>query len=550
MPNGLLFLEWALMDNSNKHIMEFERETVLPLIVPSEDDLRKDIRLKTGIFFSDRKILPPVSYAQLEGYADVLILENGWERNYKAFVMVCGGNAVWKPVVGSIPFERRMLLLPMCLRDSKLCTGVEDELGLLCSECGNCNICCFLKEAEDLGYITIVAEGTTIATRLVESGKVDAVVGVGCMEVLRKMFSSVTKYSIPAVGIPLVTCGCKDTTADAQWVSEEIRYIDKKSDFRLLNITNLKEKTSALFTEARIEAILRHSDSTTGRMVKEMLMAGGKRIRPLLTVLAYEAFDSDPDQELLAHLAMSVECFHKASLIHDDIEDNDSFRYGKETIHTRYGIPVAINLGDLLIGEGYRLLAESGLTAERTALCLRAVSQGHRAMSVGQGEELIARREERILSVEEIIEVFRNKTSAAFKVSLQVGAMASGADEETLRLLELFSDYIGIAYQIKDDLEDFRVANGFSSFDDQSILVSMLAGQAGTEDLITVNEAIKNKRMKDLQVLAGKYRIREQITEMLAGYLERTSKCAGDIPNLRMKLALNEIVGKTFGDYV
>ena len=550
MQNELHFLEWELMDNINQAIKEVEQEAVMPLVVPLDTDRREEIRKKVKKFFSDRKIMPPVSYGQLAVYADMLITDNNWDESHKAFVMVCGGNEIWRPIVGSIPFERRMLLLPMCLRNSKLCTGVEDELGLLCSECGNCNICCFLREAEDLGYITIVAEGTTIATRLVESGKVDAVVGVGCMDVLRKMFSSVTKYSIPAIGIPLVTCGCKDTKADALWVSEEINYIDRNSDFKLLNINNLKEKTSALFTGARIDSMIGLAGSVTGKIVREMLMAGGKRIRPLLTVLSYEAFDSDPDQDILAHLAMSVECFHKGSLVHDDIEDNDSFRYGKETIHTRYGIPVAINLGDLLIGEGYRLLAESGLSYDRTGECFKAVAQGHRAMSIGQGEELMARRDGRILNMDEIIEVFRNKTSAAFKVSLQVGAIASGADKKTLELLEQFSDLIGIAYQMKDDLEDFTVANGFSSFDDQSVLISLLAGQAGASDLSVITGALKNKSMKELHPMAEKYHIREQITTMLAEYLEKTYSCVEDISNLKLKLALNEIVGKTFGDYV
>lgn len=538
------------MDDTNQHIKEVEQEAVMPLVVPLVHEQREEIRRKVHQFFTEKKIMPPVSYDQLAVYADMLIAENNWDESHKAFVMVCGGNEIWRPIVGSIQFERRMLLLPMCLRNSKLCTGVEDELGLLCSECGNCNICGFLKEAEDLGYITIVAEGTTIATRLVESGKVDAVVGVGCMDVLRKMFSSVTKYSIPAIGIPLVTCGCKDTKADALWVSEEINYIERNSDFKLLNINNLKEKTSALFTETRIDGMTRFAGSATGKIVREMLMAGGKRIRPLLTVLAYEAFNSNPDQDMLAHLAMSVECFHKASLVHDDIEDNDSFRYGKETIHTRYGIPVAINLGDLLMGEGYRLLSESGLSHGPMGECFKAVAQGHRAMSVGQGEELMARRDGRILTMDEIIEVFRNKTSAAFKVALQVGAIAAGSDKKTLDLLEQFSDLIGVAYQMKDDLEDFTVTNGFSSFDDQSVLISLLAGQAGVSDLSIIAGALKNKSMKELHPVAEKYNIRAQITTMLAGYLDRTYKCVEEISNLRLKLALNEIVGKTFSEYV
>jgi geranylgeranyl pyrophosphate synthase len=135
-------------------------------------------------------------------------------------------------------------------------------------------------------------------------------------------------------------------------------------------------------------------------------------------------------------------------------------------------------------------------------------------------------------------------------VSLQVGAIASGADKKTLELLEQFSDLIGIAYQMKDDLEDFTVANGFSSFDDQSVLISLLAGQAGASDLSVITGALKNKSMKELHPMAEKYHIREQITTMLAEYLEKTYSCVEDISNLKLKLALNEIVGKTFGDYV
>ena len=62
--------------------------------------------------------------------------------------------------------------------------------------------------------------------------------------------------------------------------------------------------------------------------------------------------------EDLRKVAVAVECFHKASLIHDDIEDNDALRYGEKTLHEEHGVAVALNVGDLLIGEGYRLLAE------------------------------------------------------------------------------------------------------------------------------------------------------------------------------------------------
>jgi geranylgeranyl diphosphate synthase, type II len=535
------------MDDQSKNIMN---NTAFSLEVPLDRKLRDNIRRKVDHYFSLNKLSPPVSYHKLAELSDGLIESNSWDKSYKAFIMVCSGNAVWRSVVGSIAYNRRMLLLPQCLKNSHMCRAGQDELGLLCSECGNCNISGFLREAETLGYITVVTEGTTIASRLIESGNVDAVVGVGCMEVLQKMFSAVRKYSVPAIGVPLLTCGCLDTTADAEWIKEEIRHIEQNSGFRILNINNLRERTNSLFTESQIDELLGLTQSPTDRIIKEMLLAGGKRIRPLLTVLAYEAFSKEPDENILKHLAMSIECFHKASLIHDDIEDNDSFRYGKETIHARYGIPVAINLGDLLTGEGYRLLAECNLAPEVTKECLKVVARGHKALSVGQGSELMARFENEIMSVEDILTVFRNKTSAAFKVSLQLGAIAAGADEKTLGQLDQFSNFIGLAYQLKDDLEDFGTQDEMSPSRNQSVLISMLADKASEADRQTLADVLLSKDTEGMQMLVEKYSIRELTNDLLKDHLNKTELCLEKFQNIRLKLALNEIVGKTFGDYI
>jgi geranylgeranyl diphosphate synthase, type II len=522
----------------------------LLLRVPADKQLREDIRQKVEHYFVINMIAPPVSYERLSSLAEALISDHGWDSSYKAFVMVCSGNAVWRSVVGSIPYDRRMLLLPQCLKNSQLCKGSYDELGLLCSECGNCNISGFLREAEDLGYITIVSEGTTVASRLVESGSVDAIVGVGCMEVLQKMFTAVRKYTVPAIGIPLLSCGCIDTKADAEWIREEMRWIDLRSGFRLLNLNNLKTRTDSLFIETQIDSILGLTDSATDKIVKEVMLAGGKRIRPLLTVLAYEAFSSHPDLVELNHLALSVECFHKASLIHDDIEDNDLSRYGKETIHARYGIPVALNIGDLLLGEGYRLIADCNLTPEITRDLLKAISKGHKALSLGQGAELLAQHGNKILTMNEILYIFQNKTSAAFRVSLMIGAIAAGADKNALAQLDHFSHLIGIAYQMKDDLEDFMPGSNSSAVQVQSALMAMLAEKAGADDFESLKEAVTCNNAEFVQNLVDKYSVREELTLLLKDYLHQTEICLGNIQNIRLKLALNEIVGKTFRDFI
>ena len=534
------------MDDLNSHIIADEP---LLLEVPFDNDLRDEIRREVDLFFAVNNIVPPVSYDKLSELADVLIGEHHWNRNYKAFIMVCSGNAVWRSVVGTIPFNRRMLLLPQCLRNSQTCKAGQDELGLLCIECGGCSIPSLLNEAENLGYITIVSEGTTVATRLVESGNVDAIIGVGCMAVLQKMFAAVTKYSVPAIGVPLLSCGCIDTTADSKWINQELYHLDNKSGFKLLNINNLTDKTSSLFTESKIDTILGLGSSATDGVVREIMTAGGKRIRPLLTVLAYESFSQNPDQDLLQHLAMSVECFHKASLVHDDIEDNDMSRYGKETIHYRYGIPVATNIGDLLIGEGYRLLSLAKLDPRVALECIKIVSEGHKAMSVGQGTELMARNSGEILSLNDVLKVFENKTAAAFKVSLLVGAIAGGAENEALGLLDQFSNLVGVAYQLKDDLEDFTNEDHSDSFQTHSALISLLSEKADDGDKSKLAAALLNKDAEGLYALVGKYSIREQSTSMLKEMLTKIDSCLDKIQNLRLKLALNEIVGKTFRDY-
>ncbi len=134
----------------------------LSLIVPFDKEIRLDIRTKTEAFFGVNDVMPPVFYDALTGYANRLIESNQWDASYRAFVMVCCGNAIWRKVVGAVPYNRRILLLPQCLRSSTSCQAVQDDMGLLCSECGNCNLSGFLREAENLGYVALVTEGTTI----------------------------------------------------------------------------------------------------------------------------------------------------------------------------------------------------------------------------------------------------------------------------------------------------------------------------------------------------------------------------------------------------
>ncbi len=527
-----------------------EFHSIFTLDVPTEKSKRNQIRAAIETYFLNNVVIPPVTHDGLFRFASLLIAAEKWEERYRAFIMVCCGNAIWRSVVGAIPFNRRIFLLPQCLRNTTHCQAQQDELGLLCSECGNCSISGFLREAENLGYVALVTEGTTITTRLIESGKVDAVIGVGCMEVLQKMFNSVSKYSIPSIGIPLTSCGCADTTADSDWIKQEIYNFKEDPSIRLLNLNYLKNKSSSIFGEEQLIRMLGITRSRTEAIAFESLLSGGQRLRPFLTVLAYEAFVDEPDPAVLNMLALSVECFHKASLIHDDIEDNDDMRYGVDTLHTHHGIAVAINVGDYLIGEGYRLISESSLSSEMIREGIKIVARGHRSLTIGQGAELISIHSKEILSLEAMLELFENKTAAAFKVSLLLGATVGGASPETLEFLSHFSHSIGIGYQIKDDLSDYLGSKGDIAVRKFSVLLSVLKEKIPENEMNTLLNAYKNDDYQALYDLIERFQVQEATTAILTSKINEAKSCLEHISNLGLKLALYEILGKIFKEYI
>ena len=518
----------------------------LKLIVPRQDEIRRGIKNVVDEFFSSQAIVPPVSYTRLAEYASQLTHENSWGTDYFAFALVCCGNAIWRPVVEAIPFERRMLLLPECLKNSTNCKAETDALGLLCTSCGACSISEILSHAEELGYITMVTEGTTVATRLIESGKVDAIIGVGCMESLQKIFESITKYAVPGLGIPLLSNGCIDTVTDVEWLKKEISGYKHSNDFKLLNLTQLKMQVEALFTDENIKKITQQGNSKTEKIAREVLMASGQHWRPFLTTLVYESLCPEPQEEIAYSLGLSVECFHKASLIHDDIEDGDAERNGSDSLHKKYGIALALNIGDLLIGEGYKILAHSNLSPDLIASCSKIAADGHVALTLGQGEELWCRENSMVLPMNETLELFKNKTSAAFNVSLLMGAVAANADARLLDILDEFGNNLGVAYQIKDDLSDFKGNKGDICAGNLSILVSILFESIPMENRYSVQALLNDNKSQEVFALMDTHDIELKTTQLLEDYIQKAYNCLDKIETVGLKLALYEIMGKIF----
>ncbi len=518
------------------------------LVVPSEKQIRDGIRQKVNTYFTSHGILPPVSYERLYELAGAILNTYGWNPKYLAFVMVCCGNSIWRRVVGAIPYNRRVLLLPQCLKSSMYCKAGYDQFGLLCENCGRCTISQFIDEAEKLGYLVLVTEGTTVASQLIESGKIDAVIGVGCMEVLQKMYESVTRFAIPGIGIPLLTCGCKDTAVDAEWVREELHNRVKGNPVHLLNLNHIISSTTSIFEENHLRGILGYNGNETEAIALKALLLGGHRFRPFLVALAYNAFCEHPLAEIRDRLAVSVECFHKASLIHDDIEDNDPTRYGKETIHAEHGIPIAINIGDFLIGEGYRLIAEAKLPPDIIGESLKIVAFGHRTLAIGQGNELCSSYCHRIIPPQEMLSVFGQKTAAAFRVSLLLGATAGRADSHSLQVLDRYSHNVGVAYQVMDDIKDYAGTNNDIRHGRFSIILSLLS-QKLDDDGSSISNPSKSTNFDALLELVEQHGVIQEAETLLRKYIEQAKHDLSELNNLGLKIALHEILGKIFGDY-
>ena len=253
--------------------------------------------------------------------------------------------------------------------------------------------------------------------------------------------------------------------------------------------------------------------AATEHIAYDFLARGGKHSRPFITLAAYDAIsggactESHAEDALAAipdsvrRAAMCIETFHKASLVHDDIEDDDGFRYGQPTVHRRFGLPTAINVGDYLIGLGYRLLSRSDdnddVPPAARVDVLDSLAAAHLRLSEGQGAELLWRdAKQRRLKPLDALKVYALKTSPAFEAALYSGIRLAGDAKGYRDAIRSFSRNLGVAFQILNDLGDFtendsnKVVDGGDLIGGRPTILWALALEAlddnGQEELLSL----------------------------------------------------------------
>ena len=461
--------------------------------VPETLELRESLRARCEEVAKRLDPDIPVNKDEMERIARATLAEADLPESYLGWVMVMISSAYWKGPLSAVPPERRLFLLPHCLKHAEGCPAEYDQFGMNCKECGACSIADFRGLAEEMGYRVLVAEGSPVVMKIIVGGYVDAVVGVACLNVLEKAIDKVLLAGIPCMAVPLLSSDCRNTKVDEPWVDEMIRTPYEPEAKSARTYVHLMREAESLFQPDNIdrnsprlreraslgeEAVTAESVETMDRIAAtehiayDFLSRGGKHSRPFITLAAYDAMTgghcTDPAKtdaisqipDAVRRAAMSIETFHKASLVHDDIQDDDAYRYGQLAVHRRFGLSTAINVGDYLIGLGYRLLShrdpKDEITAEARADVLDSLAMAHMRLSEGQGAELLWRdAQDRRLTPLDALKIYALKTSPAFEAALISGIRLAGEIEKYREPIRTFSRNMGVAFQILNDIDDW-----------------------------------------------------------------------------------------------
>ena len=216
-------------------------------------------------------------------------------------------------------------------------------------------------------------------------------------------------------------------------------------DYRLMAETALAQcfKDGLKLEHCRLFEAMRYS-----------LLAGGKRVRPVLVLAFCAACGGDPEATL--PVAMAVEMLHTYSLIHDDLPcmDNDRLRRGKPTNHIVYGEFTATLAGDALQAEAFGTILRSGLPAEVRADCAEALANAAGADGICGGQQLDMDGNGKTLTEDELIDLQSRKTGSLLSAACLMGAIVGGADARQREAAQVYGAAIGAAFQIRDDMLD------------------------------------------------------------------------------------------------
>ncbi len=281
--------------------------------------------------------------------------------------------------------------------------------------------------------------------------------------------------------------------------------------------------------------------------IRYFLSSGGKRIRPILLIASAGASAGKRVNQVI-NQAAAIELLHNFTLIHDDIMDNSDLRHGKKTLHKKYDINTAILSGDNLLALAFNLLNTNLYYNE----CKILNEFSKAVIIVCEGQSLDKEFENRIkVSLNDYLEMIHKKTASLIYASCKIGALCGNAKNSTINSLSNFGKYLGLAFQIQDDLLDMEGDNrkfgktlGSDLIEGKKTFLLLSALQrAKGKDSDRLAQLIKNKGIRAELVnnyfeIYKKYKIDILARETIHQYVEKAVKSLKSIPDSVHKVFL------------
>ena len=256
------------------------------------------------------------------------------------------------------------------------------------------------------------------------------------------------------------------------------------------------------------------------------LMAGGKRLRPILVLATYQLFKEDIEKCM--PYAVAIEMVHNFSLIHDDLPgiDNDDFRHGKPTNHKQFNEATAILAGDGLLNDAYRVISEDLIHSDTEEIAKKARILNEFSKAVDRmlaGEYIDTEWEGKKITQQELEYIHENKTGALLKLCVRMGAILADCTEIELQGLSNYADKIGLAFQIKDDIlseEGDEKTLGKPVGNDRELGKCTYVSQYGLQGAKDILDEITKEAIEELK----KYGDKAEFLKELALYIKNRNK--------------------------
>lgn len=305
------------------------------------------------------------------------------------------------------------------------------------------------------------------------------------------------------------------------WKEKKYKKIKKEIDNKILSITQNK-------------------NSLIQDSIDDLVKSGGKRLRPLLVLLASEFGDIEKDK--IYKIAAGIEIFHMSTLVHDDIIDDASIRRGSETVQKKHGNKMAVFLGDYLLSKSLEIFEEnlSSISKKKLSKMVRLICEGEITQHTNKFNY--------DLTIVDYLKRIRKKTALLFSHSMYLGAYESNVRGKDLYHLYKFGLEMGMAFQIEDDLLDYNgkkdIAGKKTNQDLKNgiyTLPVLLLLEDENERLKTINFLKENKNSEVLKLVHKKNKIKES-RKLVKRFIFRARNQLNQLPANRVKKELSKII--------